>query len=50
MQHWVGMKGSKLILAINKDPEAPLMKVADLAVVGDAVKILPKLTAAVRAK
>lgn len=50
MQHWVGMKGSKLILAINKDPEAPLMKVADLAVVGDAVQILPKLTAAVRAR
>jgi electron transfer flavoprotein alpha subunit len=50
MQHWVGMKGSKLILAINKDPDAPLMKVADLAVVGDAVKILPKLTAALRAR
>lgn len=50
MQHWVGMKGSKMILAINKDPEAPLMKVADLAVVGDAVQILPKLTAALRAR
>jgi electron transfer flavoprotein alpha subunit len=50
MQHWVGMKGSKLILAINKDPDAPLMKVADLAVVGDAVQILPKLTATLRAR
>lgn len=48
MQHWVGMKGSKLILAINKDADAPLMKVADLAVVGDAVKILPQVIAAVR--
>jgi electron transfer flavoprotein alpha subunit len=50
MQHWVGMKGAKLILAINKDPEAPMMKVADLAVVGDAVAILPKLTAAVKGR
>ncbi len=50
MQHWVGMKGSQLILAINKDAEAPLMKVADLAVVGDAIQILPKVTAAVRAR
>jgi electron transfer flavoprotein alpha subunit len=50
MQHWVGMKGAKLILAINKDPDAPMMKVADLAVVGDAVAILPKLTAAVKAR
>jgi electron transfer flavoprotein alpha subunit len=50
MQHWVGMKGSKLILAINKDPDAPMMKVADLAVVGDAVAILPKVTAAVKGR
>ncbi len=50
MQHWVGMKGAKLILAINKDPDAPMMKVADLAVVGDAVAILPKLTAAVKGR
>ena len=50
MQHMVGMKGSKVIIAINKDAEAPIMKVADLGVVGDALKILPALTDAVKAR
>jgi electron transfer flavoprotein alpha subunit len=50
MQHTVGMKASKVIIAINKDPEAPIMKMADLGVVGDALKIVPALTAAVKAK
>lgn len=50
MQHTVGMKGSKVIIAINKDAEAPIMKMADLGVVGDALKIVPALTAAVKAK
>jgi electron transfer flavoprotein alpha subunit len=50
MQHTVGMKGSKLIIAINKDSEAPILKMADLGVVGDALKIVPKLTEAVKAK
>lgn len=50
MQHTVGMKASKVIIAINKDAEAPIMKMADLGVVGDALKILPKLTEAIRAK
>ncbi len=50
MQHTVGMKASKLIVAINKDPDAPILKMADLAVVGDALKILPKVTDAVRAR
>src|SRR5207248_1089543 len=40
MQHTVGMKTSKVIIAINKDPEAPIMKMADLGVVGDALKLL----------
>jgi electron transfer flavoprotein alpha subunit len=44
------MKGSKLIIAINKDAEAPILKMADLGVVGDALKIVPKLTEAVKAK
>jgi electron transfer flavoprotein alpha subunit len=50
MQHTVGMKASKIIIAINKDAEAPIMKMADLGVVGDALKIVPALTAAVKAK
>jgi electron transfer flavoprotein alpha subunit len=50
MQHTVGMKASKVIVAINKDAEAPILKMADLGVVGDVLKILPKLTEAVRAK
>jgi electron transfer flavoprotein alpha subunit len=50
MQHTVGMKGSKVIIAINKDAEAPILKMADLGVVGDALKIVPKLTEAVKAR
>lgn len=50
MQHTVGMKASKVIIAINKDAEAPILKMADLGVVGDALKIVPKLTEAVKAK
>jgi electron transfer flavoprotein alpha subunit len=50
MQHTVGMKASKVIIAINKDAEAPIMKMADLGVVGDALKIVPALTAAVKAR
>ena len=43
VQHIVGMSSSKKIIAINKDPEAPIFKIADLGVVGDALHILPKL-------
>lgn len=50
MQHTVGMKGAKTIVAINKDADAPILKMADLGVVGDALKILPKLTEAVKSK
>jgi electron transfer flavoprotein alpha subunit len=42
-QHMVGMKGSKYIVAINKDPEAPILSIADLGIVGDVHKVLPKL-------
>jgi electron transfer flavoprotein alpha subunit len=50
IQHTVGMKDAKLIIAINSDPDAPMLKIADLGVVGDALKILPELTAAIVAR
>ena len=49
-QHLVGMKGSKNIIAINKDSEAPIFAVADLGIVGDVHKVLPKLTEALEGR
>jgi electron transfer flavoprotein alpha subunit len=50
IQHKVGMQNSENILAINKDPNAPIFEFSDLGIVGDLHKILPKLTEAVKAK
>ncbi|HEY4375750.1 MAG TPA: electron transfer flavoprotein subunit alpha/FixB family protein [Acidimicrobiales bacterium] len=49
-QHMVGMKGSKNIIAINKDPEAPIFGISDLGIVGDVHKVLPKLIEALEAR
>ena len=49
-QHMVGMKGAKNIVAVNKDPDAPIFSIADLGVVGDVTKVIPKLIEAIKAR
>ncbi|MFA5774260.1 MAG: electron transfer flavoprotein subunit alpha/FixB family protein [Ilumatobacteraceae bacterium] len=49
-QHMVGMKGSKNIIAINKDKEAPIFGIADLGIIGDVHKVIPKLIDALKSR
>jgi len=49
-QHMVGMKGAAHIVAINKDPDAPIFAISDFGVVGDVHQVLPALIAALKAR